>query len=122
MPSIINVKASFQLLESNKLDKDSVRYLFYSAGHLQVLKTGSYTYSIMGRDNRYVNVTGCPAIERLAEGIELFKQMSHVKLINNIKINSISFLFKAQISDNILTSITSSPSRVFNIKRFPKSH
>ena len=120
MPSVINIKATFQLLESHKLDEDSDRYLFYSAGHLQVLKTGAYTISIMGKDNQYVIVTGCPAIEKLDEGIELFKQMSHVKLINNIKINSMSFVFKVQISDNILTSIISSHSRVFNIKRFPK--
>ena len=46
--------------------------------------------------------------------------MSHVKLIDNININSISFLFKVQVNDNILSTITSTPCSIFNIKRFPK--
>ena len=62
MATIINVKASFKLLESHELVEDTDRYLFYYAGHLQVLKTGAYTYSIMGKDNRFVNITGCPSI------------------------------------------------------------
>ena len=106
MASVINIKASLQVLESHKLDEDSDQYLFYSTGHLQVLKTGAYTYFVMRKNNRYMNVTGCPQIEKLDEGIELCKQMFHVKLINNIKIKSISFLFKVQITNNILTSIT----------------
>ena len=46
--------------------------------------------------------------------------MSQVKLIESIQINIISFLFKVQINDNILSAITSTPCSVFNIKRFPK--
>ena len=91
MATVIN---GISLLESHELVEDTNRYLFYYTGHLQVLKTGAYTYSIMGKDNRFVNITGCPSIEKLDDGIELSKQMSHVKLIDNIKINSISFLFK----------------------------
>ena len=62
MAIVINIKASFKLLESHKLHEDSDQYLFYSAGHLQVLKTGAYTYFIMGEKNRYVNVT---AVQKL---------------------------------------------------------
>ena len=74
----------------------------------------------MGRDHRFVNIKGCSSVEKLDDGIELFKQMSQVKLIDSITINSISFMFKVQINDNILSTITSTPCSVFNIKRFPK--
>ena len=67
-----------------------------------------------------MNITGCPSIEKLDDGIELFKQMSQVKLIDSITINSISFIFKVQINDNTLSIVTSNPCSVFNIKRFPK--
>ena len=120
MASVINVKASFRILESHKLLEDSDQYLFYYASHLQILKAGAYTYSIMGRDHRFVNITGCSSIEKLYDGIELFKCVSQIKLIDDVKINSISFVFKVQISDNTLSLITSNPCSVFNIKRFPK--
>ena len=58
MASVINVKASFRILESHELLEDTDQYLFYYAGHLQILKAGAYKYSIMGRDHRFVNITG----------------------------------------------------------------
>ena len=64
MATVINVKASFRILESHELVEDTDQYLFYYAGHLQILKTGAYTYSIMGRDHRFLNITGCPSIEK----------------------------------------------------------
>ena len=45
---------------------------------------GAYTYSIMGKDNRFVNIMGCPSIDKLNDGVKLFKQMSQVKLIESI--------------------------------------
>ena len=40
----------------------------------------------MGKNNRYVNLTGCASLERINEPVELFKDKSLVSLIENLKI------------------------------------
>ena len=83
---IVNVKASFTIDQNHSLEENSESYLFYSAGFVNILKCGDFTYSVMGKNNRYVNLTGCASLERINEAVELFNEKSLVSLIENLKI------------------------------------
>ena len=117
---IVNVKASFTINQNHSLEENSESYLFYSARFVNILKCGDFTYSVMGKNNRYLNVTGCSSLERINEVVELFKEKSLISLIQNLKINSISFKFKMYIDSSKLLYIKSTPSDIFNVKIFPR--
>ena len=88
---ILNVKASFKIGEDHKLDENSADYLFYSAGFVKILKCDKFTFSLMGSNERFINITGCKSLKNIGKAVELFKNKSKVISIQNIKINLISY-------------------------------
>ena len=74
----------------------------------------------MGKQSNYINLTGCRSIENISDGINLFKDVSHVNQILNLKINSITFTLHINISN--ISDITENkiPVKHFAVKRFPK--
>ena len=117
---ITNVKASFVLCEAHKLDEDSSNYLYYSAGHVKILKSDIFTFTIMGSSNRFINITGCPSVEKVKYGIALFQEISCITAVTDIKINSISFSLKGRISVTDLLNVQMKCSGIFLVKRFPR--
>jgi TATA-box binding protein (TBP) (component of TFIID and TFIIIB) len=117
---ILNVKASFKIQEDHKLDENNADYLFYSAGFVKILKCGEFTFSVMGSNERYINITGCKSLTNIDKAVELFKKKSKVNLIQNVKINSISFKFCMTIDSLKISHIKSSQSHIFNVKTFPR--
>ena len=68
---ILNVKASFEIREDHMLEENTGDYLFYSAGFVRILKCGEFTFSIMGFNQRYVNITGCKSLENIDKAVEI---------------------------------------------------
>ena len=118
--NILNVKSSFEILENHNLAENSSEYLFYFAGTVKILKAGQYTFSIMGRQERFINITGCESIENVAMAVDLFKKISKINITKNLKINSISFKLCLAIEDFKLTYIKSTQCDIFNVKTFPR--
>ena len=117
---ILNVKASFKIEEDHKLDENNGDYLFYSAGFVKILKCDEFTFSVMGSDERYINITGCKSLKNIDKAIELFKKKSRVNSTLDVKINSISFKICMTIESLKLSHLISSQSNVFNVKTFPR--
>jgi TATA-box binding protein (TBP) (component of TFIID and TFIIIB) len=117
---ILNVKASFKIGEDHRLDENNEDYLFYSAGFVNILKCDEFTFSVMGFDRRYINITGCKSLKNIDKAVELFKEKSKVTSTLDVKINSISFKFSVTIESFKLSHLKSSQSNVFNVKTFPR--
>lgn len=117
---VLNVKSSFEILENHKLSEDSCEYLFYFAGTVKILKVGEFTFSIMGGQERFINITGCNSLENVDVAVDLFKKISKINMTKNLKINSISFKLCLAIEDFKLSHIKSTQCNIFNIKTFPR--
>ena len=104
---ILNVKASFKIEEDHRLDENNGDYLFYSAGFVKILKCDEFTFSVMGSDERYINITGCKSLKNIDKAVELFKNKSKVNSTQNVEINSISFQFSMAIEPTKLLDIKS---------------
>ena len=118
--NVLNVKSSFEILENHNLSENSCEYLFYFAGTVKILKAGQFTFSIMGSQERFINITGCNSLENVAVAVDLFKKTSNINMTKNLKINSISFKLRLAIEDFKLTYIKSTQCDIFNIKTFPR--
>jgi hypothetical protein len=110
---ILNVKASFKIEEDHKLDENNADYLFYSAGFVKILNCGEFTFSVMGSNERYINITGCKSLTNIDKAVELFKKKSKVNSIQNVKINSISFKLCMTVDSLKISHIKSSQSQYF---------
>ena len=117
---VLNVKSSFEILENHNLSENSCEYLFYSAGTVKILKAGQFTFTIMGVQNRFINITGCSSIENVDLAVGLFKKTSKINTTKNLKINSISFKLFLGIDDFKLSYIKSTRCNIFDIKTFPR--
>ena len=118
--NILNVKSSFEILENHNLSEDSCEYLYYHAGSVKILKSGEFTFSIMGCLERFVNVTGCKSLENVDTAINQFKKISKINKTQNLKINSISFKLCVDIEEINLLHIKSSHCNIFNVKTYPR--
>jgi hypothetical protein len=69
---VLNVKSSFEISENHQLSEDSCEYLYYHAGSVKILKSGEFTFSIMGCRERFVNVTGCKSLENVVVAVKKY--------------------------------------------------
>ena len=83
----LNVKASLKIGEDHRLDENNGGYLFYSAGFVKILKCGEFSFSVMGSDERYINITGCKSLKNIDKAVELFKKKSRVNSTLDVKKN-----------------------------------
>ena len=74
----------------------------------------------MGAQNRYINITGCNSLESVNKAVDLFKRVSKVSLIQNLKINSISFKLRVSIDELRLSHLKATHCDIFGIKTFPR--
>ena len=118
--NILNVKSSFEILENHNLSEDNCEYLYYHAGSVKILKSGEFTFSIMGSLERFVNVTGCNSLENVDAAVNHFKKLSKINKTQNLKINSISFKLCVDIEEINLLRIKSSHCNIFNVKTYPR--
>ena len=118
--NVLNVKSSFEILENHQLSEDSSEYLYYHAGSVKILKSGEFTFSIMGSRERFVNVTGCKSLENVVAAVNHFKKISKTNITQNLKINSISFKLCLDIEEIKLSHIKATHCDIFNIKTFPR--
>ena len=117
---VLNVKSSFEISENHQLSEDSCEYLYYHAGSVKILKSGEFTFSIMGCRERFVNVTGCKLLENVVVAVNHFKKISKINITQNLKINSISFKLCLDIEEIKLIHIKATHCNIFNIKTFPR--
>ena len=118
--NILNVKSSFEILENHNLSEDNCEYLYYHAGSVKILKSGEFTFSIMGCLERFLNVTECNSLENVDVAVNHFKKLSKINKTQNLKINSISFKLCVDIEEINLLRIKSSYCNIFNVKTYPR--
>jgi hypothetical protein len=114
------VKSAFTIISSPTLNTDSSRYLFYSAGSVTILKLGEFTFSLMGRKQCFINLTGCSSMSKIGDAVSMFKDASKIGKISNLKINSITFTMKIGVEDSHFKMLRNIKPRHFTVKKFPK--
>ena len=85
-----------------------------------ILKLGEFTFSLMGRKQHFVNLTGCPTLSKIGEAVSMFKNTSKIGKISNLKINSITFTMKISVEDKHFESLRNTKPAHFTVKKFPK--
>ena len=118
--SILNIKCSFKIADGLKLDADSTDYLYYSAGSVDILKITTFTFSIMGKNRRFGNMTGVPNFKNINHGLSLFKSTCNIIKNFDFKINSISFKVRLIVSQDKFSDFFKKKPALFNVKCFPK--
>ena len=122
MFEIINIKFSCRLtqgLDFNHIE-EKFPYLSHQAGHGRVvIRCESFTFCMMGRQNRFLNITGLKCFGDVMASINCFENSfeSTKILLESVKFDSICAIYSA--SPKILTAILSSKESQFWIKKYP---
>ena len=115
------MKSAFTIPTTPTFSTDSSKYLFYSmASSLTILKVGGFTFSLMGKKQRFINLTGCRTLSKIGDAVSMFKHTSKIEEVSNFKINSISFTMKIGVEDCQFNMLKNVKPRHFTVKKFPK--
>lgn len=122
MFEIINIKFSCRLtqgLDFNHIE-EKFPYLSHQAGHGRVvIRCESFTFCMMGRQNRFLNVTGLKCFGDVMASINCFENCFKTTkiLLESVKFDSICAIYSAP--SKMLSAILSSKDTQFWIKRYP---
>ena len=119
---IINIKFSCFLTHGLeiKLIEEKFPYLSDHVGHGRLIfRHDNFTFCIMGRENKFLNITGLKCFKDVFTSIQCFEScfvLSKI-LLHTIKFDSICAIFSS--SPKILTVLLSPKENKFWIKRYP---
>ena len=74
----------------------------------------------MGKNRRFINMTGVPNFSNINHGLSLFKSTCNVGKIFDFQINSISFKVRLMVSQDKFNDFLKKKPGLFNVKCFPK--
>jgi hypothetical protein len=115
------VKSAFTITTTPTLITNSSKYRFYSATNsLTILKLGGFTFSLMGKKQQFVNLTGCRTLSKIGDAVSIFKHTLKIEKVSNFKINSISFTSTIGVEDYQFNMLKNVKPRHFTVKKFPR--
>lgn len=119
---IINIKLSCHLSYSLDFKQIEIKFPFLSAyaglGRI-VFRHENFTFCVMGRENKFLNITGLKSFEDVMNSIKCFEHFFTQQkiLFSTVKFDSICAIFVA--SPRIIHAILSPKDEQFWIKRYP---
>ena len=86
------IKVSFRVTEDMSF-LDSTQYLLYETKYREILKCGKFTYTFMA-NRTFINLTGCKSLVDILTGIKLFKYLTNVSSIMNLKVDTMNAVYR----------------------------
>lgn len=86
------IKVSFRVTEDMSFI-DTTQYLLYETKYREILKCGKFTYTFMA-NRTFINLTGCKSLVDILTGIKLFKYLTNVSSIMNLKVDTMNAVYR----------------------------
>lgn len=111
---ISNIKLSFTVSSRIHLDENSGEYLFYTIKHYKILKLRAFTFTFMGREGKFINLTGVRyisyqyfsplsynisfrSLQDIKDALKCFKKTCEIDCIYKLKIDTMACVIKRKV-------------------------